>query len=139
MGLDMFLDGVKYESAIYDENRKLIQKRKIIKTLEIQWRKANQIHKWFVDNIQDGSDDCHSYELEENNLRELLNLCKEILNSNFRTEKAKELLPTESGFFFGSTEYDEYYFKDIEFTAKEIEKLLNSDNNYDWYEYRSSW
>ena len=22
------------------------------------WRKANAIHKWFVDNVQDGNDDC---------------------------------------------------------------------------------
>lgn len=29
------------------------------------WRKANQIHRWFVDNVQNGKDDCRDYDLEE--------------------------------------------------------------------------
>lgn len=25
------------------------------------WRKANAIHRWFVDNVQHGDDDCREY------------------------------------------------------------------------------
>lgn len=44
-------------------------------------------------------------------------------------ETAKELIPTESGFFFGNTEYDEWYFKGIE---KDLEEFRNCFANMDW-------
>ena len=55
--------------------------------------------------------------------------------------KAHALLPSVGGFFFGSTDYDEYYFQDLEYTKKMIEGLLASDlNKKGWYlEYHSSW
>ena len=34
------------------------------------WRKANQIHKWFVDNVQDGVDDCGEYKVTKEQLIE---------------------------------------------------------------------
>ena len=35
-----------------------------IKTIRLEagyWRKANHIHKWIVDNLQDGKDDCQEH------------------------------------------------------------------------------
>jgi hypothetical protein len=97
------------------------------------WRKANQIHKWFVDNVQKGNDDCKEYYVSEEKIKELYDLCTQI-NSN--PEKAEELLPSHPGFFFGSYEYDEYYIKDIKHTIEILEPLLNSDNSI---YYSSSW
>lgn len=51
----------------------------------------------------------------------LLDRCKQVLSDN---SKAEELLPTMSGFFFGSTEYDEYYFEDVEEVANFVENEL---------------
>jgi len=136
MGLDMFLDGVNYKSAEYDENFNVTSKRQITYTLEIYWRKCNQIHNWFVDNIQWGEDDCGMYDVSEENLIELRDLCQEVINN---PDKAEELLPTKDGFFFGSTEYDEIYFDDIRWTINEINKLLNNKEEYDWFCYHSSW
>ena len=39
------------------------------------------------------------------------------------------ILPTTSGFFFGSTEYDEWYFKDVEDVRNKFSKLLDK---IDW-------
>ena len=32
------------------------------------WRKANAIHKWFVDNVQKGEDDCGEYLVSKKNI-----------------------------------------------------------------------
>ncbi len=99
------------------------------------WRKANQIHQWFVENVQQGEDDCKSYWVSRENLIELLDICKQIKEDN---SKAESLLPTQSGFFFGGTEYDEWYFNDINNTVEILEDIL-SDESADDFEYQSSW
>jgi hypothetical protein len=104
------------------------------------WRKSNQIHNWFVHNVQNDTDDCGTYFVSEEQLEELLELCKKVLDNN---ELAGELLPSTSGFFFGSTEYDEWYFSDLTHTVEIIESLLSERNedgylNGDIY-YHSSW
>jgi len=106
------------------------------------WRKANAIHKWFVDNVQDGEDDCRSAYVSLDKIQELRTLCLSVLLDR---ERAPELLPCVQGFFFGGTEYDEYYFEDLENTAKVIEKIVNDaikakQQKHSMYlEYRSSW
>jgi hypothetical protein len=93
------------------------------------WRKANAIHKWFIDNRADGEDNCQP-----------------IFVLADRT-KADELLPTESGFFFGGTEYDDWYFQDLEYTQRRLTELLplmkrKNDKGYcdnDTAVYQASW
>jgi hypothetical protein len=97
------------------------------------WRKANQIHKWFVDNVQEGKDDCGQYYVSEEKIKELHDLCTEIINN---PQKAEELLPSHPGFFFGTYEYDEYYIKDLQHTIEILEPLLNSNNSI---YYSASW
>jgi len=98
------------------------------------WRKQNQIHQWFVENVQNGVDNCGEYCVSKVQLEDLLEICKKILNDN---SLAEELLPTTSGFFFGGTEYDEWYFDGIKNTIEILEEAL-SDNSGDYY-YSSSW
>lgn len=99
------------------------------------WRKANQIHQWFVDNVQQGEDDCQHYHVSREQLESLLDICKKIKEDN---SLAKSLLPTQSGFFFGGTEYDEYYYQDIDNTIQILEETF-IDESADEFEYRSSW
>lgn len=126
------------------------------------WRKANCIHKWFVDNVQDGNDDCGDYYVSEEQLKELAELCQKdidylnslvYINSDeqedfFSKEKftykiytnvdeTKINLPPQSGFFFGNTEYNEYYLETLQETINIITPLLE-DGNGDIY-YSSSW
>ena len=155
MGLDMYLYRHSYiRSGDYyaPEHRdviKLTRGDKEVDTSKVKfiveevgyWRKANQIHKWFVDNVQYGKDNCREYQVHEDQLANLLETCKEVLKDR---SKAEKLLPTESGFFFGGTDYDWYYFQDIENTISIIESLFEPDLDGGSYlkgdiYYRSSW
>lgn len=98
------------------------------------WRKANAIHKWFVDNVQDGEDDCERYYVSFESLKELKELCEEVLEN---PKKAKELLPPCEGFFFGSTEVGDDYFQDLHDTIKIINNALENEDG-DIY-YQASW
>ena len=110
------------------------------------WRKANQIHNWFVENCQNGIDECQMVEVTKEHLETLLKICKETLelkdceNKLEQIEKTKGTLPTKDGFFFGSTSIDEYYFDAIEDTIKQIEETLEKvDFEKEIVLYQSSW
>lgn len=132
------------------------------------WRKANAIHNWFVKYVQDDIDNCGEYYVPIERLKQLLEVCKEVKEKAIIVEKkvveeiynpekkeiedtivkrkiitngeeVAEILPTCEGFFFGSTDYDEWYLQDIDYTIELIENILKEDNNEDDYYYRSSW
>lgn len=105
------------------------------------WRKANQIHRWFVNNVQDGEDDCDYHEeCTRGVLEELLRTCKRVLNSSNPVLEAKRWLPVQEGFFFGSYEYDEYYFDDLRHTVEVLENVLATTNfKSEMLYYVSSW
>ena len=102
------------------------------------WRKANAIHKWFVDNVQDGEDDCNAHrELTKSDLLTLRDLAHEVYTN---PELAEDLLPTQGGFFFGDTSYGEWYMEDIKNTIEQINSILAStDFNTEALYYVSSW
>lgn len=99
------------------------------------WRKANQIHSWFVANVQEGKDDCVTYHVDRDDLAKLKDLCNEVI---LNPASAESLLPTKSGFFFGSQEYDDYYFQDLKDTIEIIDKALALPEGWD-IKYHSSW
>jgi hypothetical protein len=100
------------------------------------WRKANQVHQFFVDKCADGKDECQDTYVERKHLEDLLNRCETVMKDHSRAE---ELLPAQSGFFFGSTEYGEWYYQDLERTIPILKKILK-DAPKDWeFEYRASW
>ena len=79
-------------------------------------------------------DNCGEYAVSKAELEELLDLCKQVQSDH---SQAEELLPSASGFFFGETDYDEWYYKDIDHTIQILEEAL-SDTTADYY-YSSSW
>ena len=98
------------------------------------WRKANQIHAWFVDNVQAGEDDCGDYYVSHEKLKELLDLVNEALR-----KRDPNLIKPRGGFFFGNTDIDEYYWHYIKETEALIGALLKkADEKWEFY-YRSSW
>ncbi len=115
----------------------------------ITWRKANAIHKFFVDEVQDGNDNCERYYVSRGDLEELLNRIKLILAVKTpvaREMKAEELLPTDvEGCFFGSKEYDDWYYQDLKRTKDILEKVFEYEENaesgkcFDGFYYQSSW
>ena len=105
------------------------------------WRKVNAIHNWFVENVQNGEDECREHRVSREQLMHLLGAVDEVLETedeDERTRKALELLPPEGGFFFGSTDINEYYFKDLEETRKILLRAINAPECWDFY-YQSSW
>jgi hypothetical protein len=142
MGLDMYLNRKKKNSSEQEEIG--------------YWRKANHIHNWFVTNIQNGKDDQKDYDVTREQLQELLSVCEkvksesklvsgvitngysyvngqrkennEIGNVILDITVADKLLPTVSGFFFGGTDYDEYYIRDIDNTIEIITRALEYDD-----------
>lgn len=101
------------------------------------WRKANAIHAWFVKNCQNGVDNCKSHDVSKEKLIALKTACITVLSDN---SKATELLPPQSGFFFGSTEVDEWYISDLKNTVEIINRCFNERLNQNWhFKYQSSW
>lgn len=43
------------------------------------WRKANAIHNWFVNNVQDGKDECQEAYVSREQLKELLGICQKVV------------------------------------------------------------
>ena len=115
MGLDMWLNNSKDENVI-------------------TWRKANQIRGWFVDKgiIQD-DDNCVQRPVTQQDINDLVDDCKTVLADH---SKAEELLPPTSGFFFGSEEFDKWYYEDLQMTVEKLEPLKEKDDHYiyeDWW------
>lgn len=158
MGLDMYLCKKTYIGAKYEhrkvtgeinissgEHKANIDFKKVTEISEIvgYWRKANHIHKWFVDNVQEGVDNCEEYYVDKDQLQKLLDLCRKVKEN---PELTSELLPTTNGFFFGSTEYDKWYMEDIEYTITSLEEVLKPVESiekdspfYVYFYYQSSW
>lgn len=132
------------------------------------WRKANQIHNYFVTYVQKGVDDCGIYRVYKHHLVDLLKRCKSIVHNcelvdgevcvgisykygkpvknlvkgkvMTNTEYINKVLPSTDGFFFGSTDYDEYYRRDLDDTILMLEHLLHTtDFKREVILYRSSW
>ena len=113
------------------------------------WRKANHIHNWFIQNCAykdecgNPIDDCRPIEITVDKLEKLLDTCKKVLADH---SLAESLLPTQSGFFFGSVDYSEYYFGEIERTIEIIEPVIEfityklEIDSYIWeVYYQASW
>lgn len=184
MGLDMYLERklyvkrwehlppeqqhevtVKQGSKPYDG----VDPAKVKYVIEeaMYWRKANHIHRWFVENVQNGEDDCREYYVSREQLAELRKLCRLVLDRVkliegkvvtaqvlkegawqpeladgkvvANPEVCQELLPTTEGFFFGGTEYDEWYLDDVKATERALTEILDREKDEGEYYYQSSW
>jgi hypothetical protein len=165
MGLDMYLSAKKHLSkinykvlqenneldynspeVIYPEFNNLMQLTQLtdvatdmygasVEVTCAYWRKANQIHSWFVREVQGGEDNCGEYYVPSDKLIELLAICKHSLEN-----KDPALLLPQGGFFFGSTDIDEWYWNDIKSTISQLERILALPefDNLSFY-YNSSW
>jgi hypothetical protein len=161
MGLDMYLHARKHFLGIRSGDDEIAQAiRKLagvpeaydkfhngvaVEVTALYWRKANQIHAWFVANVQDGNDDCGEYYVSREHLDKLRETCKAVLaaeNTPEAEETAQQLLPPQPGFFFGTYEIDEGYYEDLQYTVKGIDYVLENFPAEGWqweFEYHSSW
>jgi len=154
MGLDMYLSAERFVSG-YDHDKderfkKVLDvmnvdeadaEKSVVVSINVgYWRKANAIHNWFVQNVQNGEDNCARYYVSKEKLEELKADCEDSLRAYLEGDKAEaeNILAPTSGFFFGSTEIDEWYAKDLNHTISIIDKCLTKFKDYGIY-YQSSW
>lgn len=93
--------------------------------LEVAYfRKVNFLVRYF-----NYEDNLSLIEIDKQQIEDLIDICVEVLET--KNEYVSEtLLPTACGFFFGSTEYDRYYYENVEdvlFTFRNILKDLKDD------------
>jgi len=125
MGLDMYL--MKRVRVNKNEDS--------VDTELVYWRKANAIHNFFT-SLKEQHESCESIEVTKDMLGMLLDRCTMVLEDRSR---ADELLPTTSGFFFGSTQYDEWYFNKLEDTIRDITPILSDGDIKDGDLYYFGW
>lgn len=154
MGLDMYLHR---KVGIFDFNAEkttsvtgfppCVGKRSFAVMEEVcYWRKANQIHRWFVDHVQNGDDNCSNYtycDIEK--IKELYDLICKGLETKTDTWVEENLQP-QTGFFFGDTCVDTWYWEDLEQTKEKFEEILKEHEEitsvkdvFVSYFYNSSW
>ena len=160
MGLDMYLFAEKYtlyrswdeEGKDNEKFDKLVEFANLSEVIDKEqgclsayvkiqvgyWRKANAIHNYFVSKCADGVDECQEIEVYRETLEHLRDICGQLTQSK-DVEQAKELLPPQSGFFFGSTEIDEWYFSYVEHTYNLLTKVLEKTPKDCDFIYRASW
>ena len=91
------------------------------------WRKANAIHKFFCDNGKVITP-AIEYEISRDVLIKLMETCFDIL---YKNADPALTLPTQSGFFFGSLDYDYYYYLTLHRTlSRLIEFFKNEEEEY---------
>ena len=154
MGLDMYLYGLDDEDIpTFKKAKKLIQESDGGRyTDEIRdlldnfwekegealayWRKANAIHKFFCD-CGEEIDKSIYYIITREDIGQLLQRCIQVLIVKDE-DYSNCNLPTESGFFFGSVEYDDYYYYQLQDTIEQLTKILKEYDN-DKFLYYASW
>ena len=133
---------------IWDKNYELLANRwfNCIFKQSMYWRKAYWIHEYFVDNLQEWSDDCKDCYIPERIMKDLLNRIKKILKEYKKwgdgwIKIAEELLPRPSY----SPDYEEWeeedgtphYIESLKDTKEWLIEALNDVGKIDYY-YSSS-
>lgn len=227
MGLDVYI--YKNKTVEHDRN----SRERTVKISEVLYlRKANQIHRYIVENFADGRDECQEICMDIEDIKTLDDICKRIVKESkladgwvyydrtgykhlkaedevelaekdglkfvpkgkcsanmldegdyiyddneryankveeidkdgneitirygqegvekviTNPELAQELLPTQAGFFFGDTNYNEYYLDDLKEYIRQADEIIadyeneisNGTDKYNIdYTYQASW
>lgn len=83
------------------------------------FRKVNFLVKYFQ-----YEENCSLKKLFIPKVQLLLDYCVKVLGDRSE-ETSKKLLPTQGGFFFGSTEYDQWYYEDVERVYEIFKEILD--------------
>lgn len=100
------------------------------------FRKVNLLVEYF-----EYVDDCSDMVVTEEQLQELVEKCEYLIEfakehpagSDEFKEKASVTLPTQSGFFFGNTDYDEWYLRDLKEIVERLSPVI-ADTDFDRYD-----
>lgn len=97
------------------------------------FRKVNFLFAYFENNGK-MEDECFAW-VEQVDVEDIIDRCEKVLADH---KLAEELLPTQGGFFFGNTNYDEYFFRCVENVLEKMKGLLPIfKEGYNMYAYFS--
>jgi hypothetical protein len=82
------------------------------------FRKVNFIFYYFDRTIGKMYEQYYAF-VEPEDVDDLIDRCERVLKNH---DLAHSLLPTQDGFFFGSTDYDDWYFSDVKDCLKQMKK-----------------
>lgn len=98
-------------------------------------RKENHIQLYVETEVGD-VDNCGYLPLEKEHVERLVDRLRRVHDDH---SLAAQLLPTQEGFFFGGTDYDEWYFGDIEQELKDFTQILEDWDDDAVYAYWAWW
>lgn len=134
----------KYNAAKTEEQKKKImdklsplfdeQKNNIEYIEVLYFRKVNFLLPFF-----NYEDNCSVIQITKEQVEELIKRCNQVLDFYIELtmddkeldefelyNNVKDILPTQAGFFFGNTDYNEYYIESVKYVKNDFEDLLNS-------------
>lgn len=85
------------------------------------FRKVNFLVKFMEDYYGKEVENCVPFEINKGGILALKNRCAKVLKDH---TLAKELLPTQEGFFFGNTDYNDAYYKDVALVLDKCDEIL---------------
>lgn len=109
------------------------------------WRKFNALHHYIAKNYGDlENDNCVDIHLEISDIEDILEILKKVQDTMKTTTKTRldsrgneykeevitnpkaveKIFPTADGFFWGSTDYDDYYIDEVNRTVDVLEQVV---------------
>lgn len=124
----------------------------LVQNAQASYRKANQIQNYFETRFAYTNDDeynCVTTKIDDLTLSDIVNRITEIEHSSHQQVAAENNFPTTSGFFYGDTEYDDYYFETntqfkndllmLQTSRNKINKVLANTDYQAIIDYSSWW
>ena len=114
----------EFENEAIELQRKLDDCYNALYSDVAYFRKVNFLLPYF-----NYEENCSEIVIDKCEVEELVDDCKRVLAAKDTDEAesvADELLPTEAGFFFGNTDYDEWYFNDVREVADKLTEILDT-------------
>ena len=113
----------EFENEAIELQRKIDECYDALYSEVAYFRKVNFLLPYF-----NYEENCSEVVIDKCEVEELIDDCKRVINAkdtDIAESIANELLPTEAGFFFGNTDYDEWYFKDVQEVMDKFTEILN--------------
>ena len=117
-----------YDWKIYPYTEKILDLPELEAKLETEvkegyqqydayFRKVNFLFAYF-ENAGKMIDQCYAF-VDKGDVDDIIDRCERVLAEH---SLAPELLPTQSGFFFGGTDYADYYFYDVKDCLRQMKQ-----------------
>ena len=122
--------------AVYENNRLQYYDDSNVLTEIAYFRKSNWLHGYFdrlcEERTGHGIEDCEYFVFSKHDLHTLLEIARDVIATD-SIAYAEDWLPPQSGFFFGSTAIDNYYFEDLQDFVDTMEQWEDSDEQFVYY------